>query len=113
MSAKSSEGGGAGGADCGSEIPGSARECHRVKLFMKNVFLSFFDTKRNNMLLGKDGCYKYYCIVFEGILVSFGLYFQEVHQHDNKNADFVPCLNAISAKLGTKLAFNGQAKEVG
>ena len=48
MSAKSSEGGGAGGADCGSEIPGSARECHRVKLFMKNVFLSFFDTKRNN-----------------------------------------------------------------
>ena len=59
MSAKSSEGGGAGGADCGSEIPGSARECHRVKLFMKNVFLSFFDTmlRETTLLLGKDGCY--------------------------------------------------------
>ena len=65
------------------------------------------------MLLGKDVIKIYYCIVFEGILVLFGLYFQEVHQHDNKNADFVPCLNAISAKLGTKLAVNGQAKEVG
>ena len=113
MSAKSSEGGGAGGADCGSEIPGSARECHRVKLFMKNVFLSFFDTTRNNFAAWQRWMLLKYIIVFEGILVSFGLYFQEVHQHDNKNADFVPCLNAISAKLGTKLALNGQAKEVG
>ena len=78
---------------------------------MKNVFLSFFDTKKQLCCLAK--MLLKYIIVFEGILVLFGLYFQEVHQHDNKNADFVPCLNAISAKLGTKLAVNGQAKEVG
>ena len=55
------------------------------------------------LLFGKDVyIYYIYIFVFEGILVLFGLYFQEVHQHDNKNADFVPCLNAISAKLGTE-----------